>query len=322
MKTTETAHFEKGFMHGLAGVGRARTRKQILKDIVSEADASIDMSKGLQGRGDWCGSATKLINVAGLIDQGIDLAETLPGVRMQKTRQQVDMAKGRLGAVIKRLDFDPYDARAEVKGCENALVKAVCAVDVFADNLRDAPVLKDGEKYDFDERELIDAVRKMTLTQRTGTSAQRSAHAQSVGERAGLFGSMMNKPEVKNTTWHPEPGNPSRERRWNPQSEKYEYREKPTQGSGTVAAEKPENGSVVNKFEGGRTSQNFDEALSQILKADIDVDRVREAAVNAAKDIHGEADMEAINSMIENAKPKAKDTEDAIQIVINMMRAE
>ncbi len=56
-------------------------------------------------------------------------------------------------------------------------------------------------------------------------------------------------------------------------------------------------------------------------EAEIDTDAVRRAAVNAAKDIHGKPDLKIINSMIQKAKGKAKDTEDAVQIVIDMMRA-
>jgi len=58
-----------------------------------------------------------------------------------------------------------------------------------------------------------------------------------------------------------------------------------------------------------------------LIEAEIDVDAVRRAAVNAAKDIHGKPDLKIINSMIGKAKAKAKDTEDAVQIVIDMMRA-
>ena len=56
---------------------------------------------------------------------------------------------------------------------------------------------------------------------------------------------------------------------------------------------------------------------------EIDWNGVKKAAVDAAKDIHGKADMKTIDSMIAKVKKsgKAKDTEDAVQIVINMMRA-
>lgn len=53
----------------------------------------------------------------------------------------------------------------------------------------------------------------------------------------------------------------------------------------------------------------------------IDWNGVKKAMVDAAKDIHGKADMSVIDSMIDNVKKKnPKDTEDAVQIGINMMR--
>jgi len=59
-------------------------------------------------------------------------------------------------------------------------------------------------------------------------------------------------------------------------------------------------------------------------EAEIDWDAVMKAAKDAAKDIHGKADEKIIKSMIDKVKKngKAKDTEDAVQIVINMMRKE
>lgn len=60
-----------------------------------------------------------------------------------------------------------------------------------------------------------------------------------------------------------------------------------------------------------------------LKEAEIDWSGVKEAAVDAAKDIHGDADEKTIDSMIEKVKKngKAKDTEDAVQIVINMLRS-
>jgi len=56
----------------------------------------------------------------------------------------------------------------------------------------------------------------------------------------------------------------------------------------------------------------------------IDWEAVKEAVKDAAEDIHEKPDMNIINDMIEKVKKggKAKDTEDAVQIVINMMRSE
>lgn len=56
----------------------------------------------------------------------------------------------------------------------------------------------------------------------------------------------------------------------------------------------------------------------------IDWKQVREAMINAAKDIFDDPDEKIIDDMISTMKKenKAKDTEDAIQIGINMMRSE
>lgn len=155
MKTTCTNQFEKGFMTGLAGVGKRRTRKQMLQEMAEEALKAVDMAKGLQGRGDWHGAATKLISSAGLIDQAIDLAETLPGVRFDKTREQAQLIIKRLGEAQVGLDVDPEACRNRVWNCIDALTKAIEAVDMFAGRLLDDPVMKDGEELDFDENELI-----------------------------------------------------------------------------------------------------------------------------------------------------------------------
>jgi polyhydroxyalkanoate synthesis regulator phasin len=54
----------------------------------------------------------------------------------------------------------------------------------------------------------------------------------------------------------------------------------------------------------------------------IDWNEVKQAMVDAAKDIHDKADMKIISNMIDGVKKKnPKDTEDAIQIGINMMRS-
>ena len=70
----------------------------------------------------------------------------------------------------------------------------------------------------------------------------------------------------------------------------------------------------------------LEEKIDQMLlweSEKIDWKAVEKAAKDAAEDIHGSADMDTIKSMIENLKNKgtAKDTEDAVQIVINMMRS-
>ena len=54
----------------------------------------------------------------------------------------------------------------------------------------------------------------------------------------------------------------------------------------------------------------------------IDVKAAKKSIMNAANDIFDKPDEKIIDDMIANAKSKAKDTEDLVQIVINMMRSE
>jgi hypothetical protein len=155
MKTTLSKGFEKNFLFGLAGVSKRSSRKQVLESIVSEAIGGVDMAKGLQGRGDWHGAAAKVISSAGLLDQAIDLAETLPGVEFSKTRAQAQLVIKRLGEAMSKLDFAPQEARQQVMGCEEALSKAIDVLRLFTSSLRDTSVCKDGEKLKFDEKLLI-----------------------------------------------------------------------------------------------------------------------------------------------------------------------
>lgn len=60
----------------------------------------------------------------------------------------------------------------------------------------------------------------------------------------------------------------------------------------------------------------LDEEEKKIKRGD-----VYKAARDAAEDIHGEVDNKILNSIVSNAIEKGKDTEDAIQIAINMMRS-
>lgn len=59
-------------------------------------------------------------------------------------------------------------------------------------------------------------------------------------------------------------------------------------------------------------------------ESEIDWKQVKEAMINAAEDIFDEPDKKVIDDMISTIKKRndAKDTEDAIQIGINMMRSE
>jgi len=67
----------------------------------------------------------------------------------------------------------------------------------------------------------------------------------------------------------------------------------------------------------------IDKYLNVLTETEINWNKVKDAAVNASEDIFGEPNDSTINSMINKVKNdgKAKDTEDAIQIVINMMRS-
>ena len=99
MKTTLTNHFGSGMMQGLAGVTAGRSRKQLLTEIVSTAFSSIDMAKGLSCRNDWSGAIAKLEAASILLEDAISVAETLPGVAMEKARKQAQLVKERLADV-------------------------------------------------------------------------------------------------------------------------------------------------------------------------------------------------------------------------------
>lgn len=221
MKTTYTEHFEKGFLHGLAGVSRRRSRKQVLQNIVEEAEKAVDMAKGLQGRGDWHGAAAKVVNSAGLLDQAIDLAETLPGVNFERTRKQAKLVISRLGKATSSLDVDPLDAREQVRACEVAIAKAVEAIRIFANRLNDDIVVKDGEKIDFDEGEIIKEVDKIMITGRSAAGPG-AARRQRIGQQSGVF-----ETGEGGSGWENVPGKAGRQRRKKGDGT-YEYRDAPS----------------------------------------------------------------------------------------------
>jgi len=67
---------------------------------------------------------------------------------------------------------------------------------------------------------------------------------------------------------------------------------------------------------------NMDAFLDTVLEEkSIDFKKVVEAAKNAAEDIHGKPDMNIIRSIADKAVKAGKDTEDAIQIAVNMLRS-
>lgn len=70
---------------------------------------------------------------------------------------------------------------------------------------------------------------------------------------------------------------------------------------------------------------NLDDIVNELEEEQnkkINRTRVKDAAMEAAEDIHGDVNKKIVNSIVDNAIKKAKDTEDAIQIAINMLRAE
>lgn len=69
-------------------------------------------------------------------------------------------------------------------------------------------------------------------------------------------------------------------------------------------------------------SNILSEIIQEKQEKNIDRETVKQAAMDAAKDIFDTPNEKIIDNMISNAIKKAKDTEDAIQIVINMMRSE
>lgn len=251
MKTTFTKSFEKGFLHGLAGVSRRKSRKQVLQDIVSEAENAMSMAKGLQGHGDWHGAASKVVSSAGLLDQAIDLAETLPGVDFERTRKQAKLIIKRVGAVMPLLDVEPLSAREKVQACETALTKATEAIRLFADRLRDDILVKDGEKIDFDENEIIKEVDKLM----TGASEADpgAGKRQRIGQKAGVF-------QTGETSggWEPVPGKAGRQRR-KKEDGTYEYRD-----VGTAVAASVENEDVKKDEEPENPEEGTSEETSEM----------------------------------------------------------
>lgn len=192
MRTTYSGHFEKSFMHGLAQVGKRKTRKQLLKSILSEALSSVDMARGLQGRGDWLGAVEKLSQAAGIIDQAIDLAETLPGVNFVRTRSQATQVSSRLSSVSRTVDTEPMHSRAIVKDCEQALVKAITALGMFAEALNDGITEKD--QLEFSENDLIKQLNGQIQKQEKVDPLIRAAGKKGFSETKE---ELEGKPEVK-----------------------------------------------------------------------------------------------------------------------------
>ena len=64
----------------------------------------------------------------------------------------------------------------------------------------------------------------------------------------------------------------------------------------------------------------FEKAINEKKEKKVDYKTVLGAAKKAAKSIHGDADMKIVRSMVSKAVKAGKDTEDAIQISVNMLR--
>jgi len=155
MRNEMSENLEKGFLGSLAKVSKNKTRKEMLLTMVEEALSAVDMAKGLRGKGDWRGAAAKVLACAGLVDQAVDLAETLPGVKMDRTRRQAELVGKRLRDSVNELDSDADRVRSLILECEKAAHKAIMAIGLFAQGLRDIRVNKAGFSVEFSEDDLI-----------------------------------------------------------------------------------------------------------------------------------------------------------------------
>jgi hypothetical protein len=270
MKTTYAAQMEKGLFNSLAGVSGHKDRKQMLQEISREAFSCIEMAKGLQGRGDWMGSVAKLADAAGLIIQGIDLAETLPGVRMDKSRKVVDDALLSLTKLERVVDTKPEKSREEVKGCESSIAAIAGAVECFANRLNDSIMAK--ETIEFSEEAFYSSlasvektadVGKMTITARPKEEEGKRTDAL---RRHGLIGGTFTT-----GSWEPEPGNPARERKKKTEGG-YDYRDRPGYAVASQKSLVDENADKIEKPEEEEakteeTEKSFESKLDGILKS-------------------------------------------------------
>lgn len=262
MKTTLTKCFEGGMFNGLARVNRAKDKKQMLKEIAAEASVGIDMARGLQGRGDWVGSVTKLYCAADAVIQAIDLAETFAGVQMAKTRAVVNQISSYLNGADAMVDIEPQTVRPLVKQHELALEGAVKVVDKFADSLNSAVMAKGSAE--FNEAELLTAVYGAGMDKYMGGSTKQqyssATPAAMISQRMSAAGLMTPK-----GTWETAPDSPGRQRRWTGQQ--WEYRDASEAGKPEEKSLVDENGAKVEKPEGEvvETAEEEDKKLSKSL---------------------------------------------------------
>ena len=260
MKTTLTKCFEGGMFAGLARVNRAKDKKQMLKEIAAEASVSIDMARGLQGRGDWVGSVTKLYGAADAVIQAIDLAETFAGVEMAKTRAVVNEISSYLSAADAKVDMDPQTVRPLVKRHELALEGAIKVVDAFAEGLNGVALAKGATE--FNESALLSAVYGEGLSKYMGgygatVDPKAEQRVTSQLQAAGLM--------PKSGSWEAAPDSPGKQRRWT--GHNWEYRDMAEAGKPEEKSLVDENGSKIEKpeDEAVETPESEDKQLSKSL---------------------------------------------------------
>lgn len=78
---------------------------------------------------------------------------------------------------------------------------------------------------------------------------------------------------------------------------------------------------ILERFKKSDIPQKIKYFVEQEKASKIDKDDVKQAAIKTAKKVHGKVDKKIVNDMVDKAIKKGKDTEDAIQIVINMLRS-
>ena len=156
MLTTLTKFFQGNMYHALAGIGKRKTRKQLLSEMAKEALAGVDQAKGMWGKRDWAGAATQIQKMSRLVCEGVDLAETVIGVSLPIVRKQAETVDSVIAEAETGFnDEDPSDAYKMIINSNNALSKAAQALLQTANKLRD-----DVQKCDnFSELDIIKSIK-------------------------------------------------------------------------------------------------------------------------------------------------------------------
>lgn len=79
---------------------------------------------------------------------------------------------------------------------------------------------------------------------------------------------------------------------------------------------------VLERFKKSEVPNKIKHFVEQESSKKIDKNDVKQAAMKTAKKVHGEPDEKIVDDIVNKAIKKGKDTEDAIQIAINMISAE